>query len=112
MLDFHLAASATETLLNNLDTESQIERFKTYTTIISLLDDIEKHAKNSGINGDYIDIHFLEFRVYMAHVVGLRKSRYTFEQNFQGCKEALQSLLTRLDSCKLDPQAKHTRAGD
>ena len=106
MLDFHLAASAINTLLNNLDVESQIERFKTYTTIIALLEDIEKHAKSSGINHDYIDLQFLELKVYLAHAVGLRKSSHNFEQNHAGSKEALKSLLLSLDSCKLDPLIK------
>ncbi len=103
MLDFRLASSAISTLLSGLEKESASDRYKTYTTIVHLLDDIETHSRNSGIDDWFIHEKILELRVTLAHAVGLRDNGSNLQQNVVTADTILKALVSGLDYLQLDP---------
>ncbi|BCL60107.1 hypothetical protein DGMP_08000 [Desulfomarina profundi] len=103
MLDFRLASSAISTLLSGLEKESASDRYKTYTTIVHLLDDIETHSRNSGIDDWFIHEKILELRVTLAHAAGLRDNGSNLQQNVVMADTILKTLVSGLDYLQLDP---------
>ena len=103
MLDFRLASSAISTLLTGLEEESVADRYKTYATIVHLLDDIETHSRNSGIDDWFIHEKILELRVTLAHAVGLRDNGSSLKHNVIAADMILKTLVSGLDFLQLDP---------
>ncbi|WP_457576309.1 hypothetical protein [Desulfomarina sp.] len=103
MLDFRLASSAISTLLGGLGQESAADRYKTYTTIVHLLDDIETHSRNSGIDDWFINEKILELRVILAHAAGLRENGTSLEHHVVTADSILKALVSGLDHLQLDP---------
>ncbi len=103
MLDFRLASSAISTLLNGLGQESAADRYKTYATMVHLLDDIETHSRNSGIDDWYINEKILELRVTLAHAAGLRDNDSSLEHYVGTADTTLKALVSGLDYLQLDP---------
>lgn len=102
MVDFNLAISAIEALLQSMLSASQIERYKAYTAIIFLSREIENLYKRRGISDYYVDEKLSEMRFYAAHSAGLIADGKSRDTHIRWSSGALQSMISSLELLGFD----------
>lgn len=100
MIDYSMAVKAIKQLLSSLEDETEVERYKTYTSIIHLIDEIQAILDKRGVEDGSVNLKIEELRTHCAQAAGLIPWGRSFDQYLLWSNRALESLdklLSRLD---------------
>lgn len=102
MIDFQLPVTAIEELLRSLPAESKVERYKSYASIIHLVDEVDAILNDRGVEDAYIKEKISELRFHTAQAAGLIDYGHTMDQYLSWCYGALNSMRSALEQLDCD----------